>query len=166
MRNRTLFATICATTGLALLLGAGSAAASPCVYAIGPATPIQFAPNPETGLIELTVPLTIGANAFTADLEVAILGFLEVGDDGYPRRAVVTHAWRIRENNLKLDWVGEAATVPTGEPNQIYYRLRLDLATSNGRYDAGTLFIEGIFNFDGTGDARSFFGKLCSRGNA
>ncbi|HUP24693.1 MAG TPA: hypothetical protein VNB06_17375 [Thermoanaerobaculia bacterium] len=150
---------------MALLLGAGSAVASPCQYAIGPETPIQFAPNPETGLIELSVPLNIGGNAFWADLQVAILGFLEVGDDGFPRRALVTHSWRIRENNLKLDWTGEAATVPTGEPSQVYYRLRLDLATATGRYGAGTVFIEGIFNFDGTGDARGFFGKLCFGGS-
>jgi hypothetical protein len=161
MWNRTPFVSIFATIAIALFLDAGSAAASPCWFAVGPATPIEFAPNPQTGLIELTVPLNIGPNAYTADLEIAILGFLEVGADGLPRRAVVTHAWQIRESNVKLNWVGEALAVPTGEPNQIYYRLRLDLETAIGRFNAGTLFVEGIFNLDGTGDARGFFGKLC-----
>lgn len=163
MLNRTLFATI---FSLALLVGAGSAGASPCRFAVGPDTPVPFAPSPETGFIELTVPMTIGQRAYTVDFQVAILGFLEVGDDGLPRRAVVTHNWRIRENGLQLEWVGEAEAVPTEAPNQIYYRLRLDLVTSTGRYGAGTVFLEGIFNLDGTGDARNFFAKLCFGGNA
>lgn len=161
MWNRTLFITI---FSLALLVGAGSAGASPCHFAVGPDTPVPFAPNPQTGFIELTVPMTIGGNAYTVDLQVAILGFLEIGDDGLPRRAVVTHNWQIRENGLQLDWVGEAETVPTAAPNQIYYRLRLDLVTATGRYGAGTAFVEGIFNLDGTGDARGFFSKLCFGG--
>jgi hypothetical protein len=161
MWNRTLVLTIFA---LALVLGAGSAAASPCHYAVGPDAPIQFAPNPETGLIELTVPLTIGGHTYTVDFQVALLGFLEVGDDGLPRRTVVTHTWHVRENGLRLEWTGEAVGGPTGEPNQLYYRLRLDLVSATGRYGAGTAFVEGIFNLDGTGDARNVFAKLCLGG--
>jgi hypothetical protein len=162
MGNRTQFLTI---FSLALLVGAGSVAASPCHFAVGPETPLPFAPNPETGFIELTAPMTIGQNAYTVDLQVAIIGFLEVGDDGLPRRALVTHHWRVRENRLQLEWVGEAEAVPTDVPNQVYYRLRLDLVTATGRYGAGVFFVEGIFNLDGTGDVRNLFGKLCFGGD-
>lgn len=161
MWNRTLVATIVV---LALVLGAGSAAASPCHYAVGPEEPVPYGPNPETGLIELTVPLIIGSTAYTVDFEVGLLGALELGDDGLGRRVVVTHTWNIRENGLRLEWTGEAVAVPTGTPDQIYYRLRLDLVSATGRYGAGTVFIEGLFNADGTGDARNVFAKLCTGG--
>lgn len=147
---------------LVLVPPAPVAAAGPCQFLVGPPEAIDFAPNPETGLLELTVPLTIGGNPYHADLQVALLGALEVFDDGAPRRVLVDHQWRLRENGIHLEWFGEAFATRTDDPTVVHYTARLDLAESTRRWGDGVFFAQGEFNVvDATGTAEDFFGRLC-----
>lgn len=161
MSHRTLVAALVSLSVLGL--PAAGAHAGECRYLVGPDEPVPFAPNPKTGLIELTVPFTIGDQAVTADIEVAILGFLEVADDGSPRRVLVTHTWTFQENGHRIDWFAEGSGFPTDDPTLIDYTLRLNIAASTGPFHTGSVFVQGVFNLlDATGDAGSWFGKLCS----
>lgn len=147
---------------LVLVPSTPATAAGPCQFLVGPPEAIDFAPNPETGLLELTVPVTIGGNPYHADLQVALLGSLEVFDDGVPRRVLLAHQWRLQENGIRLEWFGEAFTTRTNDPTVVRYTVRLDLAESTRRWGDGVLFAQGEFNVvNGTGTAENFFGRLC-----
>lgn len=148
-----------AVTSLPLPAAAGG---TTCEYIAGPSTHTSFTMDPETGLIHLTVPMTIGSHSYTVDFEVAILGFLKVSDQGFPETALVTHTWHIRENGLELNWTGQANLTPTNDPTMANYTIRLDMVAANGRFSGGTLFADGVFNLtNGSGTAGDFYGKVC-----
>ena len=133
-----------------------------CEYIKGPATPLSFAPDPATGLITFTAPFQFGDDMQATNVEVAILGFLDVAADGFPERALVTHTWRIPGSRRELDWTGQANLSRTSDPTMAHYTIRLDVTSATRPGTSGVLFADGSFNLlNGSGTAGDFFGKVC-----
>ena len=153
---------------LLALLAPQAQAARACEYFTGPDVPVNFAPDPATGFIVLTLPIEIRSKTFTVDVQAAILGFLETGQNGAPTRALQTQTWDFRETGLRLEWNGDTRATPTDEPWVLDYTLRFDLAAANGRSMRGRRISTGVAYANGqinllnlTGNTAEVFGRVC-----
>lgn len=149
---------------LFLVLGLSAAAdAGQCQFLTGPDQAVDIAADPDTGLLLLNLPVTIGQNTYNVDVTAAILGFLEVDETGTPRQALQTQTWQFQETGLRLEWTGHTMASATADPFVVDYTIRLDLADSSGGFGTGLAFVEGQLDLVHlTGYAENLFGRVCT----